>query len=300
MRVLLGFPQQDLQTGAYIKRAFETLGHTVFTNDPRETPSSAGRIVYEAGVIKPDFILLAKDPRYNGVIEELSKHNITVVWNVDTRYDISVFLQTCGPLYRYARIHFTIGKGNIDDYRKAGVKNIHWLSEGIDPTVHYPVEYTADDILKYSADIAFAGSLGGPHNGREEVIKEIQRSYSSFILYCDLFNLDHSKMVQLTKINIGHSGWEDVELSMSARDYRIMGAGGFLLTNYVKGIESWFDPGMCAMYDHPEGCIEAIGYYLEHEQERKEIAARGCKIVHEKHKFSDRLQEMIQYVKDYV
>ncbi|KKM77022.1 hypothetical protein LCGC14_1374300, partial [marine sediment metagenome] len=92
----------------------------------------------------------------------------------------------------------------------------------------------------------------------------------------------------------------NVQLSMSARDYRIMGAGGFLLTNHVDGIEDWFEIGkMCDTYRSPEECLTKIKYYLEHEDERKTIAAYGQKVVHEKHKFSDRLREVIIRVQNF-
>ena len=111
---------------------------------------------------------------------------------------------------------------------------------------------------------------------------------------------DSNKLCQLSKIVLGNSTWPKVELSMSARDYRVMGAKGFLLTNHVKGIEEWFEVGkMCDTYKSPEECVEKIRYYLNNEDKRKAIAEYGMKVVHEKHKFSDRLMKVIEKVEKF-
>lgn len=300
MNIILGFPMQDLQTGCYIKEAFEELGHKVVAiNDPRTFPGP-NQILDLVDTHKPDFVFLAKDVRYNEIIETLAKKVLTVMWNVDVRDDINTFLDSNGPMYEYCHLKFTIGKGNLDKYREVGIKNIHWLSEGISPIWHRSESLVYKDLFEYTADAAFAGSDLGVHSGRCAVLNALENGPFDFIRYTNVFNREHNKMCQCTKVNIGHSGWPKVELSMSARDYRIMGAGGFLLTNYVEGMENWFEIGkMCDVYRSPEECLEKIKYYLEHEDERKAMAEYGQKVVHEKHKFSDRLKEVIEKVAAY-
>lgn len=300
MNIILGFPLADEQTGCYIKEGFEELGHNVVaTNDPRTAPGPY-QILDLVDKYKPDFVFLAKDTRYNGVIEALSKKVLTVMWNVDVRYDINTFLNFNGPMYDHCHIKFTIEKGNLDAYRKAGIKNIHWLSEGISPIWHRTEYLTYKDTLMYKTDVAFAGADNSIHEGRSELLKSLRQGSFDFIHWSGVFNREHNKMCQGAKINIGHSGWPKVALSMSARDYRIMGAGGFLLTNHVEGIENWFELNkMCDTYKSAGECLEKIRYYLEHEDERITIAKYGQKVVHEKHKFSDRLKEVIEKVKEF-
>ncbi len=301
MNIILGFPQKDFQTGRYIREGFEELGHKVVAiNDPRIYPGPS-QILELVDKYNPDFVFLSKDIGYNRIIEKLSKKVLTVMWNVDVRYDINIFLRTHRLLYDHCHLKFTIGKGNLDKYQQAGIKNIYWLSEGASPIWHKSEELDSKDKLLYTADVAFAGSDSGLHDGRSKLLNVLEKdSSSNFIRYTSVFNREHNKMCQCTKINIGHSGWPDVELSMSARDYRIMAAGGFLLTNHVEGIENWFEVGkMCDTYKSSGECLEKIRYYLEHEEERKNIAKYGQKIVHEKHKFSDRLKEVIERVKGF-
>jgi len=301
MNIVLGFPMRDLQTGHYIREAFEELGHKVVSiNDPRVSPG-AGQILEAVDIHKPDFVFLAKDVNYNNIIEELSKKVLTVMWNVDVRYDINIFLKANRQMYKHCHLKFTIGKGNLDKYKAAGIENVHWLSEGLSPIWHRtePLDYNAT--IDYTADAAFAGSELTVHEGRREILETLRgENFIKFKHWTSVFNREHNKMCQCTKINIGHSGWPKVELSMSARDYRIMGAGGFLLTNHVVGIENWFEIGkMCDTYKSAGECLEKIRYYLKHEDKRKAMAEYGQKVVHKKHKFSDRLEEVVKKVKDF-
>jgi len=304
MKLVLGFPQADKQTGVYVKEGFEELGHDVVAvNDPRVSPTSPQEILSLVDTHKPDFVFLAKDPRYNSVVEELASKVLTVMWNVDARYDIKIFLDTCGPLYKHCHLKFTIEQGNLDAYGQAGVSDIYWLSEGIAPKWHFKSGVpTTVDHIKYYCDVAFAGSITNIHEGREEVIRTIRQSSDAFdfVHFQGVFNLEHNKMCQAAAINLGHSGWPKVRLSMSARDYRVMGAGGFLLTNHVDGIEEWFEVGkMCDTYRTPAECVEKIKFYLDHPKLRKDIAQYGMEQMHLKHKFSDRLKIVVDKVKEY-
>ena len=181
-----------------------------------------------------------------------------------------------------------------------GLNNLHWLSEGVAPIWHNKTPYDQVDIEKYDADVSFAGSCLGLHEGRTELLDALEKSPFKYKRWHEVYNLEHSKMVQISKINIGHSGWPKVRLSMSARDYRIMGAGGFLLTNYVDGMEDWFEIGkMCDVYRTPQECIEKIAYYLAHPELRTAIAEYGYRICHAKHKFSDRIRTMLDIIDSY-
>jgi spore maturation protein CgeB len=56
----------------------------------------------------------------------------------------------------------------------------------------------------------------------------------------------------------------------------ILGAGGFLITTYQDIIAEYFTDGVeLVMAATPEDMLQKTAYYLEHEEERKEIARRG-------------------------
>lgn len=63
---------------------------------------------------------------------------------------------------------------------------------------------------------------------------------------------------------------------------RVMGAGGFVITNYQDGIASSFAIGEeIIVYEDMRDLKEKIAYYLEHEEERKQIAMRGKRRIEE-------------------
>ena len=72
-----------------------------------------------------------------------------------------------------------------------------------------------------------------------------------------------------------------------------MAAGGFLLEQHCIDIDKWFDIGKeCVTYNTNEDCLTKIKYYLEHEDERKQIALEGQKSAHKKHKYIDRIKQV--------
>ena len=74
----------------------------------------------------------------------------------------------------------------------------------------------------------------------------------------------------------------------------IMGAGGFLLTNYQNDFDRHFTDGEdFVSYTSREDLYNKIQYYLEHDGERREIAENGCKRVREGHTYEKRLEEML-------
>lgn len=294
MKVILGCPLEDGQTGVYLRNALEELGHTVPACINARIGKGPLAMLEAIQHHRPDFVLLTKDPSYKPILEAMSKKTIVVVWAFDPRTELAI-----SDEFKHCHILYTNEADYLDKYREFGIKRVEWLSEGIDPTIHKRSMVTSQDIMRYNADVSFAGNILGIHVGRKELIARIAEEFNKFKVYSTVFNEEHNKMVQCSHVNIGHSGWPHISLSMSARDYRIMGAGGFLLTNHVKDIETWFEVGkMCDTYRTIDECIEKIKYYLEHDDERYEMAEYGYKVVHEKHKFSDRLRVMIQHVQE--
>lgn len=83
------------------------------------------------------------------------------------------------------------------------------------------------------------------------------------------------------------------------RAFEIMGAGGFLLTNYQEDFNHFFVSEEDYVYfDSRQNLIEKIAYYLENDAERRQIAANGLKKVKEQHTYLHRAEEMLSYLKE--
>ena len=77
----------------------------------------------------------------------------------------------------------------------------------------------------------------------------------------------------------------------------IMGSGGFLMSNYQPDMDEYFENGTdYIMYDGNDDLINKCRYYLEHEDERTEIAASGHEKIKAHHTYEMRLNEILNMI----
>ena len=98
------------------------------------------------------------------------------------------------------------------------------------------------------------------------------------------------------KINLNIS-LRSIENGIPLRAFDVMGAGGFLLSNYQADFYEQFTPGEdMVCYESKEDLMDKIAYYLKHEDERKEIAQNGHRKIKESHTYKHRVMEMLSYL----
>jgi spore maturation protein CgeB len=74
----------------------------------------------------------------------------------------------------------------------------------------------------------------------------------------------------------------------------IMGSGGFLLSNYQPELAEYFEYGKeFVWFASDEDLMDKVQYYLEHEQERQEIANQGWKKVKELFSYPAQVRKML-------
>lgn len=99
-----------------------------------------------------------------------------------------------------------------------------------------------------------------------------------------------------SKINLNMS-LRSIKSGMPLRVFDIMGAGGFLLSNFQSDFLDYFVPGDdFAFYDSQKDLIDKIDYYLKNDAERTQMADSAHKKVQEAHTFVHRIQEMESYL----
>lgn len=97
-----------------------------------------------------------------------------------------------------------------------------------------------------------------------------------------------------SKINLNIT-LRSIQNGIPLRAMDIMGAGGFLLTNYQNDFNRHFADGTdYVSFCSPEDMLQKIAYYLEHDKEREEIAKNGCEKVRREHTYQKRLEEMLE------
>ena len=95
-----------------------------------------------------------------------------------------------------------------------------------------------------------------------------------------------------SKINLNIS-LRSIVNGIPLRAMDIMGAGGFLLTNYQNDFTLHFTEGQdYVYYDSTADMLDKIKYYLNHENERRAIAESGHKRMVSEHTYKLRLAEI--------
>ena len=301
MKIFLAFPLKDGQTGPAIKRAFENLGHEVFAIDARLHPNKLYENYWK---FRADLVFCAKLPEITMQIK-LIKQNfnpIICIWNMDTRTNVN-YWKSLFPLIKLCDYNFIPDTGTLSAWKKIN-KNTFWLPQGLqDEIYHKPESITETDRARYSSDVCWAGDLGAVHEMRVPFIEALSKMKINFKCWgCrgnpQVYNNEHNKMAALSKINLGCSCWPENGSYTSVRDYKIMGAGGFLLELYRDGIEKLFPLDIFDFYKNEKELAVKIRYWLAHEKERKEIAEKGYKWTHEEATYKHRIIAAINYIEE--
>ena len=104
------------------------------------------------------------------------------------------------------------------------------------------------------------------------------------------------KIFHLSKINLNFTS-KPIRTGIPLRLWDILGAGGFAMTNYQSEIPEYFEVGKdLDTYASEEELVQKIRYYLEHEEERKEIARNGYQKAKERYSLELRVKQILQIV----
>lgn len=120
------------------------------------------------------------------------------------------------------------------------------------------------------------------------------------IRYCG--SVDYwSEMPQVfhaSKINLNFT-IPNIKSGIPLRIWDVLGAGGFLLTNFQAELPYYFTEGEdLVCFDGIEDMCKKAEYYLSHDKERKEIAGNGYRKVKAKHDYCSRIETILQKVQN--
>lgn len=102
------------------------------------------------------------------------------------------------------------------------------------------------------------------------------------------------QIIKCSKINLNMTN-RPIKTGLPLRIFDLMGAGGFVISNYQAEIPEIFIPDEdIVLYDSIPDLLNKIGYYLEHDEERKRIAKNGYEKVKMCHSYDVRLAQMFR------
>ncbi len=173
----------------------------------------------------------------------------------------------------------------LDDFRKAGIKNVHWLPLGADPEIHSKFS----QVKKH--DIGFVGSVH-PGTRREVLLNGLARGFN---LYKERsFWTDMSRVFSESKMVFNNAILNDLNM----RFFEVMSTGSFLFCDMAEksGQDEMFIAGEdYGLYDG-KNIFRQAEFYLENDDLREAIALRGMQIVHNAHTYKHRTDEIIKLI----
>ncbi len=297
MKILLLFPMADGQTGPAIKHAFEKLGYIVKAVDAKRQPLNSYSVACD---YRPEFVFCSRTKELTAQVAQIKRKfplAIICMWNVDTREGIEKWSHLY-PLIKLCNYHFVGDAKYISQWRKLN-RNTFWLPQGLQNEIyHKPKEITENDKRKYFCDVSFAGRDCGLRRPFLNVINQMNLNFRRWgsLGMPKVYNEEHNKMVSLSKINIGCSDRPENEKVISVRNYKIMGAGGFLLELDRKGLYEIFPHNTLDVYSTPTELIERIRYWLSHDEERRAVAEKSHEWVHANATYTHRIKMALDYM----
>jgi spore maturation protein CgeB len=194
------------------------------------------------------------------VFERATKKTKTCLWFMDPLPTYNEEMRRKTSLVSY----FCCDKDNVlSEALKINKASFH-ACEGYDGSVDKP-----HDIEK-QYDISFIGNVYGD---RQKMINSIKYKVH---LINNAYGSDHAKAVSRTKINLNFCTGDGA----SDRVYKILAAGGFLLSNdWTKRKEHLTNGRDIVIFDSVEDLNRKIIYYLDNPELRNQISEYGRQAV---------------------
>ena len=308
--------------GQYLEKAARDVGHEVVLFDYRSSDDVHADALALCDEFKPEYHVIYKGESFDiETIRQMRQRGIyTVLWHPDP--DIPDWVVD------FARGHdlfLTMASGMVEEYRKRGVPCVRWLTEGLEPSAYKFDTITEEERRKYTSDVVLIGNISNTHHYRHRArilqcllaegfnVKwwgtHIARKPRNLLLLLsrvnsawggsNVWNESYAKVIACTKIFVARDVRPWVDKSMSNRLYYATGLGGFYLTEYTKGIEELYDIGReIEVFCCENELVKKVRYYLEHDDERKAIAAAGQKKTLENYTYQHSFIRMFEMIRE--
>jgi spore maturation protein CgeB len=243
---------------------------------------------------KPDyvFIHMSVEEIYKSTISRMTNSGVlTIGWFSDDQVVFHKYSKWWGAVLSYC---ITLGRKSYKSYLQLGINAI--LSQpAANPKSYHP--HPCSRIY----DVSFIGALY-PH--RNEFFQKLSnmgiainlfgKAGGQYIPFEDMVRIFSESKVNL---NLCGSYASAAIKQIKAHIYEITMSGGFLLTEYAPHLEDYFEIGKeIVVFDGVEDAVQKIEYYLNHDDERKEIAKAGYERALRDHTWNCRFRELFDQV----
>lgn len=264
---------------------------------------------------KPDLVLaLAQAPMSPDAISKLKEMKIPVAfWFVEDCRTLT-YWKDMAPQYDY---FFTIQQSEfLDELEQLGQSNHYYLPQAAHPSVHRPLELSEEERRKFKADLSFMGE--GYYNRHRAFVRLLDQDFKIWgtgwtenQAYWPHIQNKGQRVTSEECVSIYNAGKVNLNLHSSTyhdgihpngdfvnpRTFEIAACGGFQLVDARSELADCFRIGEeIITFSNLEEMREKALYYLEHEDERLQLARKARERVLSEHTIQHRMQEMLLFI----
>ena len=206
-------------------------------------------------LIKPQLTVFAKCNNMScAPVDEANKHGLTCLWYMDPQND-NYNDELIEKIHACSFACFALdGPYNHASQIK---DQTYLIPEGFDSLIDRPIS------IPWDIDVSFIGDMRGD---REDYVRSVNAHN-----FNNAYGHEHAVAVSRSKINLNFT-----QGGTSDRTYKVLAAGGFLLTQPWPTIDDQFIVHRhLVTFDGLHDLRKKILYYLTHDEERKQIAHAG-------------------------
>jgi hypothetical protein len=311
MRILILGAGGAYRTEASLVRAAEALGHVARVIDAlgwrrRLGGASARLIRWRVDRFTPDFVLCTRHAAAVGAdaLPGLLRGRRSAFWFFDATTPLP---PGAARLARLTERSFTTYGYQIEALRGAGAAEVHFLPQGMDPALDTPAASAPE---AYRCDVSFVGS--GQFPRRQEVLRELSAacrlqirgphwngtSGDLPVVGGPVRGPQFCRVVRGAALSLGINALSEQGLERlggtSNRLWRVLGAGGCFLGEWVDGVETFARHGEHALwYRSPAQAVALVHHYLADPEARSRIAEAGRRHALEHHTYTHRLARLL-------
>ncbi len=303
--IFFGKSKRRTRTTFHLVRAFRERGNTILWLNPakirrRKKKDTDKWILNQVDAFNPDIVFIYSQDIPLNVLQQLAGSHIkTVMYYEDMAHELLPSLVQRGKLVDF---FLATNKGMLGVYKKAGIANPFYFTGACD---RYDHRLRRPVLPIWKSDIAFIGKAGA-NQPRVTLTRKLAETFNlkvygknwkAFGLKATLKTItprSYGLVCGGAKIILGADFTNEVEGYWSNRLWLTLGSGGFFLTGYVHGMETYFENKKHLVWYHSfEECLGLAEEYLARPQKRREIALQGHRLVHQHHTFHQFVDRVI-------
>ena len=157
-----------------------------------------------------------------------------------------------------------VGSVHSEEVHRGGVPMLERLSSDVDLELWGPI----------NAKLARSSPIYSGHRGQA-------------------WGMDMYRVLAQSRIAVNRHGDFAGGFAANMRLFEATGVGALLMTESASNLRDFFEPGReVVAYDDAEDLVEKIGHFLEHEDERRRIAAAGQRRTLTEHTYRQRMGKL--------